>query len=68
MDVKNSDGNLLSAGDSVQLIEDLKVNGTSVTSKRGTVIKNVRLTSDAEEIECNADKAKGLVRKIRPAF
>lgn len=47
----------------MQLIKDLKVNGTSVTLKRGTVIKNIRLTSDEDEIECNADKVKGLVLK-----
>jgi protein PhnA len=61
--VKDSNGNLLNDGDSVQLIKDLKVKGTSVTLKRGTVIKNIRLTSDEEEIECNADKVKGLVLK-----
>jgi protein PhnA len=63
MKVKDSNGNLLNDGDSVQLIKDLKVKGTSVTLKRGTVIKNIRLTSDEEEIECNADKVKGLVLK-----
>ena len=63
MKVKDSNGNLLNDGDSVQLIKDLRVKGTSVTLKRGTVIKNIRLTADEEEIECNADKVKGLVLK-----
>ncbi|MEO8101794.1 MAG: alkylphosphonate utilization protein [Betaproteobacteria bacterium] len=63
MNVKDSNGATLAAGDSVQVIKDLKVKGTSVTLKRGTVIKNIRLTSDEEEIECNADKVKGLVLK-----
>ncbi len=63
MNVKDSNGAVLSAGDSVQVIKDLKVKGTSVTLKRGTVIKGIRLTSDEEEIECNADKVKGLVLK-----
>ncbi|NNM51650.1 MAG: alkylphosphonate utilization protein [Pseudomonadales bacterium] len=63
MDVKDSNGTLLNAGDSVMVIKDLKVKGTSVTLKRGTIIKNIRLTSDEEEIECNADKVKGLVLK-----
>jgi len=45
------------------VIKDLKVKGTSVTLKRGTLIKNIRLTDDPEEIECNADKVKGLVLK-----
>lgn len=44
-------------------IKDLKVKGTSVTLKRGTLIKNIRLTLDEEEIECNSDKVKGLVLK-----
>lgn len=64
MDVKDSNGNILSEGDSVQLIKDLKVKGSGgVTLKRGTLIKNIRLTADPEEIECNADKVKGLVLK-----
>ncbi len=63
MDVKDSNGNLLADGDSVHLIKDLKVKGTSVTLKRGTLVKNIRLTSNPEEIECNADKVKGLVLK-----
>ena len=61
--VKDSNGTLLSDGDSVTLIKDLKVKGTSVTLKRGTLIKNIRLTGSAEEIECNAEKVKGLVLK-----
>jgi protein PhnA len=63
MDVKDSNGNMLADGDSVTVIKDLKVKGTSVTLKRGTMIRNIRLTDDAEEIECNADKVKGLVLK-----
>jgi protein PhnA len=61
MDVKDSNGTALNDGDSVLVIKDLKVKGTSVTLKRGTMIKNIRLTSDEEEIECNSDKVKGLV-------
>lgn len=63
MDVKDSNGTTLLDGDAVQVIKDLKVKGTSVTLKRGTIIKNIRLTDDPEEIECNADKVKGLVLK-----
>jgi len=61
--VKDSNGTPLSDGDSVTLIKDLKVKGTSVTLKRGTLIKHIRLTDEAGEIECNADKVKGLVLK-----
>jgi protein PhnA len=61
--VKDSNGTILNNGDSVTLIKDLKVKGTSVTLKRGTLVKNIRLTDDAEEIECNSDEVKGLVLK-----
>jgi protein PhnA len=58
---KDSNGTQLRDGDAVTLIKDLKVKGTSVTLKRGTLIKNIRLTGDTSEIECNAEKVKGLV-------
>lgn len=61
--VKDSNGTILNEGDSVQLIKDLDVKGTSVTLKRGTVIKNIRLTYNPEEIECRVEKIKGLVLK-----
>ena len=60
-DVRDSNGTILKDGDSVTLIKDLKVKGTSVTLKRGTLVKNIRLTDEPDEIECNADKVKGLV-------
>lgn len=63
MDVRDSNGNVLADGDSVQIIKDLKVKGTSVTLKRGSVAKNIRLTDDLEEVECNVEKVKGLVLK-----
>jgi protein PhnA len=43
------------------LIKDLKVKGTSVTLKRGQMCRNIRLTDDADLVECNVDKVKGLV-------
>ena len=61
-DVKDSNGNKLADGDSVQVIKDLKVKGTSVTVKRGTLIKGIRLASETE-IECRIEKVKGLVLK-----
>jgi protein PhnA len=57
MDVKDSNGAILENGDSVQVIKDLKVKGASDTLKRGTVIKNIKLTSKAEEIECRIGKS-----------
>jgi protein PhnA len=61
--VRDSNGNVLSDGDSVTLIKDLKVKGTSETLKRGTTVKNIRLTDDIGEIECNTKQVKGLVLK-----
>lgn len=63
LEVKDSNGALLADGDSVTLIKDLKVKGANATLKRGTLIKNIRLTYNPEEIECNAEKVKGLVLK-----
>ena len=60
--VKDSNGSVLADGDSVTTIKDLKVKGTSITLKHGTMVKNIRLTDD-EEIECNLEKVKGLVLK-----
>ena len=57
--VRDSNGNVLSDGDSVTLIKDLKVKGTSETLKRGTTVKNIRLTDDIGEIECNTKQVKG---------
>jgi protein PhnA len=59
--VRDSNGAELKDGDSVTLIKDLKVKGSSAVLKRGTVIKNIRLTDDPAEIECRSDKIKGLV-------
>jgi len=64
MAVKDSNGNTLNEGDSVIVIKDLKVKGTSVTLKRGTMIKNIHLTDDEDVIECNAEKVKGLVLRV----
>jgi len=50
--VRDSNGNELSDGDTVQVIKDLKVKGSSQTLKRGTVFKGIRLTDDEEAVEC----------------
>jgi protein PhnA len=62
MEVKDSNGNLLNEGDSVTLIKDLKVKGTSSTLKRGTVAKNIKLTDNDEEIECRIDKVQMVLK------
>jgi protein PhnA len=61
--VKDANGAILNDGDTVTLIKDLKVKGSSTVLKRGTVIKNIRLTGDEGEIEGRTDKVKGLVLK-----
>ncbi len=63
MDIKVRDfnGAALAEGDSVTLIKDLKLKGSSTVLKRGTVIKNIHLTDNADEIEGRTDTVKGLV-------
>ena len=61
--VKDSNGQVLVNGDTVVVIKDLKVKGSSVTLKRGTTIKHIRLNGSAGEIEANHEKVKGLVLK-----
>jgi protein PhnA len=55
METKDSNGNILNDGDSVHLVKDLKVKGSSSTLKRGVKIKNIHLTDDADEVECRVD-------------
>lgn len=50
MTIKNNNGTLVSDGDSVQVIEKLKVNGALVTLKPGVVINNMRFMDDEEVI------------------
>jgi protein PhnA len=60
-EVRDAVGNILDDGDSVTLIKDLTVKGAGQTLKVGTVIKSIRLTGDAQEIDCRHDGIKGLV-------
>lgn len=53
---KDSNGNELKDGDSVILIKDLKVKGSSTVLKRGSVGRNIRLSDNETEIECRIDK------------
>ena len=57
MEAKDSNGNVLSDGDSVQVIKDLKVKGSSIVLRRGKTMKNIRVTSSSE-VECREGKAK----------
>ncbi len=60
-EVRDAVGNILADGDAVTLIKDLKVKGAGQTLKRGTLIKSIRLTGDAQEIDCKHEGIKGLV-------
>jgi protein PhnA len=60
-EVVDAVGNILADGDAVTLIKDLKVKGAGQTLKRGTLIKSIRLTGDAQEIDCRHEGIKGLV-------
>lgn len=62
MDVKDSNGNLLNDGDSVILIKSLPVKGTSITLKKGTVIKNIHLTDDDAEVDCKVEKMRVVLK------
>ncbi len=61
VEVRDAVGNLLADGDSVITIKDLKVKGAGQTLRKGTVIRSIRLTGDAQEIDCRYDGIKGLV-------
>ena len=52
---KDSNGNILNDGDSVTVIKDLKVKGTSNPIKMGTKVKNIRLVDGDHDIDCNID-------------
>ena len=53
--VKDANGNLLQDGDSVTVIKDLKVKGSSLVVKVGTKVKNIRLVDSDHNIDCKID-------------
>ncbi len=53
--VKDANGNILNDGDSVTVIKDLKVKGSSSTLKVGTKVKNIRLVDGDHDIDCKID-------------
>ncbi|MGB4819018.1 MAG: zinc ribbon domain-containing protein YjdM [Saprospiraceae bacterium] len=62
MEVKDSNGNILADGDSVTLTKDLKVRGSSQVIKRGTKVKNIRLTEDPDEVDCKINGSNIVLR------
>jgi protein PhnA len=59
--VRDGVGNILQDGDAVVLVKDLDVKGAGQTLRRGTIIRSIRLTGDAQEIDCKHDTIRGLV-------
>ncbi|MDJ6948453.1 zinc ribbon domain-containing protein YjdM [Salmonella enterica] len=53
--VKDANGNLLADGDSVTIVKDLKVKGSSSMLKIGTKVKNIRLVEGDHNIDCKID-------------
>ena len=53
--VKDASGTVLADGDSVVLIKDLKVKGSSITLKMGTKVKSIRLVGGDHEVDCKMD-------------
>ena len=53
--VKDANGNILSDGDSVTVIKDLKVKGSSSVVKIGTKVKSIRLVEGDHDIDCKID-------------
>ncbi|HWT15445.1 MAG TPA: zinc ribbon domain-containing protein YjdM [Patescibacteria group bacterium] len=53
--VRDANGSVLADGDSVVLIKDLKVKGSSSPLKMGTKIRNIRIVDGDHEIDCKTD-------------
>ena len=53
--VRDANGNVLQSGDSVIVIKDLKVKGSSLVVKGGTKVKNIRLVDGDHDIDCKID-------------
>jgi len=53
--IKDANGNVLQDGDSVTVIKDLKVKGSSLVVKVGTKVKNIRLVDGDHDIDCKID-------------
>ena len=65
METKDSNGTILIEGDSVLITKDLKVKGFQKDLKRGTLVKNIRLTSSPGEVE---GKVEGSILVLKTMF
>lgn len=53
--IKDANGNVLADGDTITVIKDLKVKGSSLVVKVGTKVKNIRLVDGDHDIDCKID-------------
>lgn len=61
-EVRDASGNLLANGDTVTLVKDLKVKGSSTTLKVGTKISRIRLVAGDHQVDCKVD-GRGILLK-----
>ena len=62
LEVRDAFGNLLAPGDSIILIKDLKLKGSSGTLKKGAKARNIRLTDGDHPIDCRIDDMKVMLK------
>jgi protein PhnA len=55
VEIKDANGNVLNDGDTITVIKDLKVKGSSLVVKVGTKVKNIRLVDGDHDIDCKID-------------
>ena len=60
--MRDSNGNLLADGDSIILVKDLKLKGSSTVLKKGAKAKNIRLVDGDHEIDCRVDDMKVMLK------
>ena len=62
LEVRDSNGNILADGDSVILIKDLKLKGSSTVLKKGAKARNIRLVDGDHQIDCRIDDTKVMLK------
>jgi protein PhnA len=61
--IKDANGTVLSDGDAVVLIKDLKVKGSSIVLKQGSKVKSIRLVSGGDhEVDCKLDQGNFMLK------
>ncbi len=63
--IRDSNGTILADGDSVILIKDLKVKGSSQVLKKGTKVKSIRLVGGDHDVDCKID---GISMSLKSEF